>query len=94
MIDNERVAVITGATGGLGSVVARALAGAGVRLALFSTSTDKLARLVAGPCASTSVTSRPDRARWYAVHAPKQPAPTTTMRRMRNLQALNLEPRT
>src|SRR6186997_1440987 len=54
----------------------------------------ELARLVAGPWASTSVTSRPDRARWYAVHAPKQPAPTTTMRRMRNLQTLDLEPRT
>jgi NAD(P)-dependent dehydrogenase (short-subunit alcohol dehydrogenase family) len=39
------VAVITGATGGLGSVAARSLAQEGVRLALFSTSMEKLAHL-------------------------------------------------
>jgi NAD(P)-dependent dehydrogenase (short-subunit alcohol dehydrogenase family) len=42
---HDRVAVITGATGGLGRVVARRLAEAGARLALMSTSPDKLAEL-------------------------------------------------
>jgi NAD(P)-dependent dehydrogenase (short-subunit alcohol dehydrogenase family) len=42
MIDKERVAVITGATGGLGSVVARSLAERGLRLALLSTNIEKL----------------------------------------------------
>ena len=46
MISEGRVAVVTGATGGLGSVAARSLAQEGVRLALFSTSTEKLNRLV------------------------------------------------
>jgi NAD(P)-dependent dehydrogenase (short-subunit alcohol dehydrogenase family) len=41
----ERVAVITGATGGLGRVVARRLAGEGVQLALLSTSAQKLSQL-------------------------------------------------
>ena len=43
----DRVAVITGATGGSGRVVARRLAQAGASLALFSSSEDKLGRLVA-----------------------------------------------
>ncbi|MGA7733379.1 MAG: SDR family oxidoreductase [Chloroflexia bacterium] len=47
MIQQDRVAVITGATGGLGSVLARALAREGVRLALLSTSNEKLQRLAA-----------------------------------------------
>lgn len=42
MIEQDRVAVITGATGGLGSVVARALAKEGARLVLLSTSEEKL----------------------------------------------------
>ncbi|MCL4466573.1 MAG: SDR family oxidoreductase [Chloroflexi bacterium] len=42
----NRVAVITGATGGLGRVVARGLADAGANLALISTSGDNLAVLV------------------------------------------------
>jgi NAD(P)-dependent dehydrogenase (short-subunit alcohol dehydrogenase family) len=41
----DRVTVITGATGGLGRVVARRLADEGARLALWSTSADKLAEL-------------------------------------------------
>lgn len=40
-----RVAVITGATGGLGSVVSRALADEGASLALFSTNEEHLAKL-------------------------------------------------
>ena len=43
----NRVAVITGATGGLGSVVARRLAEEGTRLALFSTNQENLDRLAA-----------------------------------------------
>ena len=42
----NRVAVITGATGGLGRVVAKRFADAGASLALFSTNDDKLADLV------------------------------------------------
>jgi NAD(P)-dependent dehydrogenase (short-subunit alcohol dehydrogenase family) len=45
MFKQDRVAVITGATGNLGSVVARALASEGARLALLSTSEDKLEKL-------------------------------------------------
>ncbi len=45
MIKKDRVAVITGATGNLGSVVAGALAGEGARLALLSTNEDKLEKL-------------------------------------------------
>jgi NAD(P)-dependent dehydrogenase (short-subunit alcohol dehydrogenase family) len=41
----NRVAVITGATGGLGRVVARVLAERGVRLALFSTNAEHLEAL-------------------------------------------------
>ncbi len=41
----DRVAVITGATGGLGRTVARLLADEGARLALVSASADKLAEL-------------------------------------------------
>ncbi len=41
----DRVAVITGATGGLGRVVAQYLAAQGARLALLSTSQDKLEQL-------------------------------------------------
>jgi NAD(P)-dependent dehydrogenase (short-subunit alcohol dehydrogenase family) len=41
----NRVAIVTGATGGLGSVVARRLADEGARLALFSTNQQKLDRL-------------------------------------------------
>lgn len=48
MIRQDRVAVITGATGGLGSVLARALAQEGARLALLSTSEEKLQRLAGG----------------------------------------------
>ena len=43
----ERVVVISGATGGLGQVVAQAFAAQGDRLALLSTNPDKLAALVA-----------------------------------------------
>lgn len=42
---NERVVVITGATGGLGHVVARRLAKTGARLALVGSSAEKLAAL-------------------------------------------------
>ncbi|MEO8286861.1 MAG: SDR family NAD(P)-dependent oxidoreductase [Chloroflexota bacterium] len=42
----NRVAIITGATGHLGSVTARRLADEGARLALFSTSTERLEKLV------------------------------------------------
>jgi len=42
---NERVAVITGASGGLGRVISQRLAEAGAYLALTSTSADKLAEL-------------------------------------------------
>jgi NAD(P)-dependent dehydrogenase (short-subunit alcohol dehydrogenase family) len=42
----DRVAVITGATGGLGRVVARILAERGARLALFSTNAEHLEALV------------------------------------------------
>src|SRR6187551_3748744 len=45
MIAKERVAVITGATGGLGSVVARRLGEEGLRLALFSTNEERLGAL-------------------------------------------------
>ncbi|MEO5954002.1 MAG: SDR family NAD(P)-dependent oxidoreductase, partial [Chloroflexia bacterium] len=45
MIKKNRVAVVTGATGNLGSVVAKALASEGARLALLSTSEEKLAKL-------------------------------------------------
>ncbi len=45
MFKQDRVAVITGATGNLGSVVARALASEGARLALLSTNEDKLEKL-------------------------------------------------
>lgn len=45
MIKQDRVAVITGATGSLGSVVARALAKEGARLALVSSGEDKLKKL-------------------------------------------------
>ena len=45
MIEKDRVAAITGATGNLGSVVARSLAGQGARLALFSTNPQRLERL-------------------------------------------------
>jgi NAD(P)-dependent dehydrogenase (short-subunit alcohol dehydrogenase family) len=47
MIQQDRVAVITGATGSLGSVLAHALAREGARLALLSTSDEKLQRLAA-----------------------------------------------
>ena len=43
---NDRVAVITGATGGLGRVVARQFGQAGARLALLSSNQDNLNRLV------------------------------------------------
>ena len=42
---NERVVVITGASGGLGRVVSQRLAEAGAYLALISTSADKLAEM-------------------------------------------------
>lgn len=42
----NRVAVITGATGGLGRVMAKSLADKGVRVALFSTNADRLEHLV------------------------------------------------
>lgn len=42
---DDRIAVITGATGGLGRVVARRLAGSGVRLALVSSNAEKLESL-------------------------------------------------
>lgn len=42
---DDRVAVITGAAGGLGRVVARRLAGAGARLALFGTRLERLEQL-------------------------------------------------
>src|SRR5436309_2636486 len=45
MIQKDRVAIITGAAGNLGSVLARSLAGQGVRLALFGTSASRLERL-------------------------------------------------
>lgn len=44
-MDKDRVAVITGATGNLGRVVAKSLAEQEARLALFSTSEDKLRTL-------------------------------------------------
>jgi NAD(P)-dependent dehydrogenase (short-subunit alcohol dehydrogenase family) len=44
----NRVAIITGATGNLGSVVARSLANQGARLALFSTNAEHLANLAGG----------------------------------------------
>ena len=47
MIEEGRVAVITGATGSLGSVVARSLGEQGVRLALLGTNTERLERLSA-----------------------------------------------
>ena len=46
MIEQGRVAVITGATGNLGSVVARSLGEQGVRLALFGTNVERLEGLV------------------------------------------------
>jgi NAD(P)-dependent dehydrogenase (short-subunit alcohol dehydrogenase family) len=45
MIDKDRVAVITGATGNLGSVVARSFAEQGLKLALLSTNLERLAEL-------------------------------------------------
>ena len=42
MIEKDRVAVITGATGSLGTVVAQSLAEQGLRLALLSTNIEKL----------------------------------------------------
>jgi NADP-dependent 3-hydroxy acid dehydrogenase YdfG len=45
MTIENRVAVITGATGGLGRVVAERFAGQGARLALLSTNADKLSVL-------------------------------------------------
>jgi NAD(P)-dependent dehydrogenase (short-subunit alcohol dehydrogenase family) len=42
---NNRVAVITGATGGLGRVVARRFSQAGARLALFSSNEENLSKL-------------------------------------------------
>ena len=45
MITKDRVAVITGATGNLGSVVAKSLAEQGARLALLSTNSERLERL-------------------------------------------------
>ncbi len=45
MIDTDRVAVITGATGATGSTIARSLAEQGARLAIFSTSAEKLEKL-------------------------------------------------
>src|SRR3954470_16752374 len=45
MLQQGRVAAITGATGGLGSVVTRALAEQGTRLALFGTNPDRLENL-------------------------------------------------
>lgn len=45
MIARERVAVITGATGNLGSVVAKSLGEQGVRLALLSTNSERLESL-------------------------------------------------
>src|SRR5919198_4779685 len=45
MIQKERIAAITGATGNLGSVVARSLAEQGARLALLSTNAERLERL-------------------------------------------------
>jgi NAD(P)-dependent dehydrogenase (short-subunit alcohol dehydrogenase family) len=47
MIEQGRVAVITGATGSLGSVVARSLGEQGLRLALFSTNEERLQGLTA-----------------------------------------------
>jgi NADP-dependent 3-hydroxy acid dehydrogenase YdfG len=44
---HNRVAVITGATGGLGQVAARALTGEGAKLALVSSNAQKLERLSA-----------------------------------------------
>src|SRR5438552_1144542 len=46
MIGNDRVAAITGATGNLGTVVARSLAEQGARLALFGTNNERLEHLV------------------------------------------------
>src|SRR5436190_2715724 len=48
MIDKDRVAVITGATGNLGSVVARSFAEQGARLALFGTNSEHLENLTTG----------------------------------------------
>jgi NAD(P)-dependent dehydrogenase (short-subunit alcohol dehydrogenase family) len=45
MDHTNRVAVITGATGGLGRVVARRFGQAGARLALFSSNEDRLSKL-------------------------------------------------
>jgi NAD(P)-dependent dehydrogenase (short-subunit alcohol dehydrogenase family) len=45
MLDSSRVAVITGATGGLGRAVVKLFARSGLRLALFSTSDAHLAQL-------------------------------------------------
>jgi NADP-dependent 3-hydroxy acid dehydrogenase YdfG len=46
-MDVEKVAVITGATGGIGAEVARALSGAGYRLVLSGRSAEKLSALAA-----------------------------------------------
>ena len=48
MIERDLVAAITGATGNLGSVVARSLATQGVRLALFGTNAERLEHLASG----------------------------------------------
>lgn len=45
MIERDRIVAITGATGNLGTVVARSLAGQGARLALFGTNAERLERL-------------------------------------------------
>jgi NAD(P)-dependent dehydrogenase (short-subunit alcohol dehydrogenase family) len=46
MIDSNRVAVISGATGGLGRAVVKLFAEMGLRMALFGTSDTRLAQLV------------------------------------------------
>ena len=45
MIDRDRVAVITGATGGLGTVAAKTLAAEGARLVLTGTNAERLEHL-------------------------------------------------
>src|SRR3954471_3652487 len=45
---------------------------------MIRVSPPELARALAGPNASSSVASQPACTRRWAVHAPKQPAPTTT----------------
>jgi NAD(P)-dependent dehydrogenase (short-subunit alcohol dehydrogenase family) len=48
MVEQGRVAIITGATGNLGSVVARSLGEQGLRLALFGTNAERLEDLSVG----------------------------------------------